>query len=198
LVCLGLIVLVGAGCKKKEPPPPPAKVEQKKMPAQAPATPPVQKQPSTAKPAAAKPLPVLNNSSTSRLLLATAPITLEFANRKDPFKPFMPQPVVKAPVGGKPGRKVQDLLPIQRFDTEKFKVSGIIAGVNENRALVIDPNGKGYVVKEGMQIGSNEGQIKRITANTVEVEERFADDSGKVRKRLVKLILIRKSKESQR
>ena len=87
---------------------------------------------------------------------------------------------------------MKDPLPIQSFDTEKFKVSGIITGLKENSALVIDPNGKGYVVKEGMQIGNNDGYVKRVTNSTVEVEECFRDDNGRVRKRLVKLTLIRK------
>ena len=51
---------------------------------------------------------------------------------------------------------------------------------------------KGYVIKEGMQIGSNEGLVKKVTNSTVEVEESFRDDNGRVRKRLVKLPLIRK------
>jgi len=87
---------------------------------------------------------------------------------------------------------LKDALPIQSFDTEKFRVTGIITGVRENSALVIDPNGKGYVVREGMMLGSNDGRIKRITSSTVEVEENFRDDNGRVKKRVVKLALTRK------
>jgi len=96
-------------------------------------------------------------------------------------------------VGGKAAKgRVRDPLPIQSFETEKFKVSGIVTGLKENSALVIDPNGKGYVVKEGMLIGNNDGHVKRITNSTVEIEESFRDDNGRVRKRLVKLTLLRK------
>ena len=56
----------------------------------------------------------------------------------------------------------------------------------------MDPNGKGYVIKEGMQIGNNDGRVKKVTASSVEVEESFRDDNGKVRKRIVKLTLLRK------
>ena len=68
-----------------------------------------------------------------------------------------------------------------------FKVSGIIVGLSQNTALVVDPAGKAYVVKPGMTIGSNNGRITRITRNTIEVDERI---NGK--KTLVKLSLPQK------
>ena len=87
---------------------------------------------------------------------------------------------------------MRDALPIQSYDTEKFRITGIITGIRENSALVVDPTGKGYVLKEGMQIGSNDGRVKKVTASSIEVEESFRDDNGKVRKRIVKLTLLRK------
>jgi len=90
------------------------------------------------------------------------------------------------------------MLPIQRYDVNKFRLVGIIAGLKENRALIIDPLGKGYVVKVGMSVGSNQGKIVRITASAVEVLEQFSDDNGKIRKRTVRLTLSQKGKESVR
>ncbi len=128
--------------------------------------------------------------SSGRLAPAPAGISLDFTNRRDPFRPFVQAPPPTA--AGKVARSLKDALPIQSFDTEKFRVTGIITGVRENSALVIDPNGKGYVVREGMMLGSNDGRIKRITSSTVEVEENFRDDNGRVKKRVVKLALTRK------
>ncbi len=134
---------------------------------------------------------VQRQASSAKMPSYSASVTLNFANRRDPFKPFIQAPSPQAPVS-KSVKKVKDLLPIQSYDTEKFRVSGIITGVRQNSALVIDPKGKGYVVREGMLIGSNDGRVKRITNSSVEVEESFRDDSGKVKKRVVKLSLIRK------
>jgi type IV pilus assembly protein PilP len=123
---------------------------------------------------------------------AAAKPQLDFRTRTDPFKPFA---VVVAPAKTeqqKASRPAVDLLPIQSFEVSKFKVAGIIAGLKENRALLIDPNGKGYVVQEGMLIGSNDGRITRITASSVEVDERFREDSGRVRKRKIVLTLAKK------
>jgi type IV pilus assembly protein PilP len=58
-------------------------------------------------------------------------------------------------------------------------------------ALVIDPSGKGYVVKHGMLIGSNDGRVTRVTATTIEVIESY-NDNGRIRKRTSKLILPQK------
>lgn len=197
-----------SGCKKQEPPPPPPqkamplpqKPVQKNISAakQNPANPGAQagqqvaaNQPQTAAVQTAVKPGIQKQISSAKPLLPLGAISLDFTNRRDPFKPFVQAPQPQA-TAGKSGGRVKDPLPIQSFDTEKFRVSGIISGIRENSALVLDPNGKGYVVREGMLLGNNDGRIKRISASTVEVEENFKDDNGKVRKRLVKLTLIRK------
>ncbi len=120
----------------------------------------------------------------------------DFAKKKDPFKPFI-EPAA-SPKQVPEIRKSRDALPIQSYDVTNFKVSGIIVGLRENSALVVDPTGKGYVVKQGMQIGNNNGYINRITPTSLEVIEQFRDDRGHVQKRTVKLTLPQKSKEAPR
>jgi type IV pilus assembly protein PilP len=168
-----MVVLIGGlllpeGCKRDGQPPSPSPA--KTVPAVN-VLPPVQKQPSSAKPG------------------ETLAPSLGFNNRKDPFKPFIaPQAQVAKP-GGKISNK--ELLPIQSYELSKFKVAGIIVGLKENRALVIDPAGKGYVLKQGMLIGSNDGRISRITSTTIEVVETY-NDNGRIRKRTSKLSLPQK------
>ena len=137
--------------------------------------------------------PIQSKPSTSSRLTSPSVLSLDFTNRRDPFKPYA-QMVAQQQTAQKKTAKTRlsDPLPIQKFDTEKFKVTGIITGLKENSALLLDPTGKGFVVKEGMLVGNNDGTVKRITATTVEVEEVFRDDSGKTRKRTVKLTLLRK------
>jgi type IV pilus assembly protein PilP len=195
LLFMLLLAAAAPGCKKKAGPPPPPQVsplpnKPQQVQAAAPANA-VQTRTSTARKPAAAP-PVQKQISTVTRHHPPGAVSLDFTNRRDPFRPFM-QVAAKQPAEGKVNKgRVRDPLPIQSFDTEKFKVSGIITGLKENSALVIDPGGKGYVIKEGMQIGNNDGYVKRVTNSTVEVEESFRDDSGRVRKRLVKLTLIRK------
>jgi len=169
-----LLSLLLPGCSKRQ--------ETPAVPAPKPAPP--------AKPVAAPVLPVQKQLST-----AVGPKTqFDFQKRTDPFKSQAPVAVVVVP--GKADqptvRSSADLLPIQSFDVSKFKVSGIIAGLRENRALLIDPNGKGYVVQVGMQIGSNDGRISRISASSVEVVERFKGANGRIMHRKIVLTLAKK------
>jgi len=169
VTCGVLVALAIAGCSsddKPAPSPPPAPTTQ------APVKPPLQKQMSSAKPASA------------------ASPTGDFASRKDPFKPFI-QPKAEKPAPGK--LRGEGALPIQNYEVEQFKVSGIIVGLKENKALLVDPTGKGYVVKEGMNIGPNNGVITKITPSHLEVAERHRDDTGKVTRRTVRLSLPKKN-----
>jgi type IV pilus assembly protein PilP len=151
--------------------------------------------PAPAKPqtaAAVAPKPVQSiASSASRP--PTPPVNqFDFSNKKDPFRPFV---VVKA----EPKRsfdaikKAQhDSLPIHSYDVNQFALIGIVTGGRGNRAMVVDPGGKGYVLKVGMLIGKNDGKIVLISANGVDVVEQFKDESGKTRKETIKLTLPRK------
>ena len=114
---------------------------------------------------------------------------LDFTKKKDPFKPLL---ATEAPRAGKSGGGLPlnlNQLPIQAIDASKFKVSGIVAGINENKALIIDPNGRGYVVKRGMLIGNNNGRISKISNNAVEITEQYRDEDGHTKKRVIKLTL---------
>ena len=170
------VALATSACTKKEQPvsQPPAAAK----PAPTPAVKPVQTQLSSAKPSG-----------------SVSP-QLDFTSKKDPFKPFItqPAPVPKGPQRAVSGREKSagELLPIQSYDVTKFKVSGIVANLKENRALIIDPAGKGYVVKQGMLIGNNNGYISKITPSYIEVVETYREDTGKQRKRTVKLTLPQK------
>jgi type IV pilus assembly protein PilP len=197
LLVIFLLAIAIPGCKKETPPVEPVKPLPKKT-AQAvpgvgaPLAKPVQAAPSSAKkavlPASAKNA-LQGQISSPKVAAKPDDVNLDFTHKRDPFKPFVQAPP-KRQAGSK--NRTRDPLPIQKFDTERFRVSGIITGIKENSALVIDPGGKGHIVKVGMPFGANDGRVKRITSSTIEVEERFMDDFGKVKKRIVKLTLLRK------
>lgn len=200
LLFMLLLAAVVPGCNKKSSPPPAPQVAplpqkpqqgQASLPATAVPAKAVQTRVSTAK--KPTPLPIQKQISTAVRVLSPGSVSLDFTERRDPFKPFAQIPAGQQAASGKISRtKVRDPLPIQNFDAEKYRITGIITGLKENSALVIDPSGKGFVVKAGMQIGNNDGYIKKITDSAVEVEEAFSDEKGRVRKRLIKLTLIRK------
>jgi type IV pilus assembly protein PilP len=177
LVAAGVVVSTLSSCKKNEEPAPahpaPAQPLKSALPQQ---LKPVQKQVSSA------------------IKLPPAPVNqFDFSNKKDPFKPFVIVKASQAPVADNLPKRVRNAaLPIHNFDVNQFKLIGIVTGDNQNKAMVVDPNGKGYVIKVGMTIGKNEGLITSITHSGVDVVEQFRDDNGRVRKETIKITLPRK------
>jgi len=176
VVALVTVATLVSGCSKKAPP----------APAAAPAVI-VQVGQQQAK-AVQKPV----SSTTVKLAPLPSSNQFDFSGKKDPFKPdsalkttasSLPEDMKKALKGG---------LPIHSFDVSQFRLIGVITGAKENQAMVVDPNGKGYVLKAGMTIGKNDGRVTSVGINGVDVVEQFRDDSGRVRKENIKITLPRK------
>lgn len=162
---LAAMLLVSPGCGKEESP--------------APAAPPVKAAPSAS--------PAVQQQLSSATKAGPAPMSTEFLSRKDPFKPLVSD--ARNATQGIRRNRLGQALPILNYDLSQFKVTGIIVGLKGNRAQVVDPTGKPYVVKAGMEIGRNLGRITRITASYVEVFESYRDESGKLVKNTVRLAL---------
>lgn len=94
--------------------------------------------------------------------------------RRDPFVPLT---LIRTPIneGGAP------LTPLQRFELSQYRLTAVLVGIDEPRAVVSAPDKKTYILKEGMKIGKNGGVIIEITDQVVLVEEKFYDFSGNVR-----------------
>ncbi len=137
-----------------------------------------------------KPSTAVQNQQSSSRLAGNPPPPASLENVKDPFKPFVVEVKSVSPVFGKGSG--HGLLPIQSYDVGQFSVQGIVAGLRQNSALVVDPSGKAYVVKAGMEIGKNGGKIVKITSNGIEVKEMFRDENGKIKTKIMRLTLPRK------
>ncbi len=98
----------------------------------------------------------------------------EAAGRRDPFLPLAQ---IRKPVS----ESGQPLTPLQKFDLGQFRLIGVIIGRNEPMAMVMAPGGKAYVLKRGIKIGKNAGQVIDIREDTVVIEERFYDFAGEYR-----------------
>jgi len=101
-------------------------------------------------------------------------------SRRDPF-----QALTKAI---KKEREL-DVPPLQRYQLSDVKILGIVWGGYGYHALVQTPDGKGYTVKEGMLMGTNNGVIKAITDKAIVVSEPAFDFSGKKIEKEVELLL---------
>ncbi len=96
---------------------------------------------------------------------------------RDPFVPF-----IKLEPRKKEQKKPEVFVPktpLQRYALEELKLAGIVwAGKERSRALIEDPEGKGYVVTVGTLVGDRGGKIVGVHPDRVVVEERFLDVLG--------------------
>ncbi|MGE0157450.1 MAG: pilus assembly protein PilP [Geobacter sp.] len=165
------LVLSIAGCDKlKKAPAPPSPAKQ------------------AAKATPQKPATLVQQPQSSVKLPPAQVNQFDFSAKKDPFKPYIV--VDKASAGKKQAGK--DALPIHSFDVSQFRLVGVVADPRGNKAMVVDPQGKAYVLRLGMTIGKNEGKISQITTSGVDVVEQFRDDNNKVRKETIRIPLLRK------
>ena len=92
--------------------------------------------------------------------------------RRDPFKsPLREDAEVKAAILAeqKPLRAPE---PLEQFPLDSLELVAILLRVErEPLAMVQDPSGKGYTVRVGNYLGTQEGKIVRIGANEVELVE---------------------------
>ncbi len=88
-------------------------------------------------------------------------------DKVDPFRSYARRQVTFDPEGSSS--------PLERFDLTQLSVMGIVWNLDEPRALVRDPTGKGYIVRAGTPIGKNKGRILRIEDNKVVVKETYLD-----------------------
>lgn len=103
---------------------------------------------------------------------ALGPVEIDYVydpkNRRDPFRStFWSQPIRSSPRG-----------PLEHYELGQLAVTAIVWESDRLRALVSDPTGSAYVVKEGSKIGKNDGLVIHIGDNLVLVKETYFDFAG--------------------
>lgn len=102
----------------------------------------------------------------------TAEYNYNPVGKRDPFRSFVMEEL-------SPDTK-RVVTPLQRFDLDQLKIIGIIWGISSPRAMVVTPDGKGYVVQKGTLIGKNWGKVSRITQDEVIISEEYRDFEGRL------------------
>jgi len=152
-------------------------------PAAPPATPPAAVAP--AKVAAAQPVAIV--APEAEPAAAQAAFAYNAEDLRDPFQPFLKLEEKKPQV--RPQVFVPKT-PLQRFAVEELRLVGIIWGDGgRSRALIEDPEGKGYVVGTGILVGDRGGRIVRIQREEAVVEERTVDLFGEESVKVVRMTL---------
>jgi type IV pilus assembly protein PilP len=158
VLCLCLFLLSGSSCSKTEDPgkKPAQKTSVKK-----------QKTKKIAKKTA--------KEQPSEKLEKDPPYSYDATGKPDPFLPLISDGPIKRSVPKSDGKP---LTPLQKYDLKELNLVAIIAKEKGASALLEDPKGFGYIVNEGIQIGKNNGVIKKVTKNGIIIEERVYNSDG--------------------
>jgi type IV pilus assembly protein PilP len=118
-----------------------------------------------------------------------AEFTYDPAGKPDPFIPLVSDAAITSQkTAGQAAAEDADLPPLQKYDLSEFNlVAIIIRDDNSSTAMVEDKAGYGYILKQGMLIGKNNGIIRQITPSTIVVEEKTVDPSGSEKNNTVTL-----------
>ena len=95
------------------------------------------------------------------------------AGKRDPFASFVSRQAVASAVA-------PDAPPLQRWDADKFALTGVIWSVDVPRALLVDPEGIGHVVRLGTYVGRNWGKVTAILEDGIVVTEEYRTLDGEL------------------
>lgn len=120
--------------------------------------------------------------SEMALSLAAPAIFYNPQGKIDPFEPiFRDKPAVEKVSGGEKRRIRVPRTPLEKIALNQLTLTAVILrkGGN-NRALVEEASGKGYVVKKGTSMGTRWGRVVEIKKEVVVVEEETENMLGEV------------------
>ncbi|MBY0399956.1 pilus assembly protein PilP [Myxococcota bacterium] len=91
--------------------------------------------------------------------------------KRDPFRSFQFDDENKQ-------NEAKTFGPLSDFEVGQLELSAVIWDHNNPRALILDPGGRSYIVREGSQIGKNDGEVVHIDDNLVLVKETYVNFAG--------------------
>ena len=68
--------------------------------------------------------------------------------------------------------------PLGDFELGQLELSAVIWDAGNPRALIMDPGGRSFIVREGDQVGKNSGQVIHIGDSLVLVKETYENFAG--------------------
>jgi len=89
----------------------------------------------------------------------------------DPFEPIIP----------KAGEGTGITSPLEQYSLDQLRLVAVIWGMPEPRAMIQDPQGRGFVVRKGTKMGKNQGVVIKILDGEITILEKYVDLLGKVK-----------------
>ncbi len=106
------------------------------------------------------------------------PYAYDPTGKRDPFRSYILErdSVARASRG-----------PLERFALSQLQLAAVIWGTENERALIRDPSGRGYIVGTGTPVGKNSGTVIEIGDSAVTVEEIYENHLGERTKKDIEL-----------
>lgn len=110
--------------------------------------------------------------------------------KRDPFRPFDFAPVTAID---------ESKTPLERYDVNQLKLTAVITSADGSPAATVENQvGKGFIVKKGMKMGLNSGEVVEIKPDRIIVVETTYDFTGQKKTKNIELRLRTKDQEDQR
>ena len=100
------------------------------------------------------------------------------AGKRDPFRPF----------DISPHEENNSRTPLEQFDLGQFKLTAVLSGETPSASVELS-DGKGFIVRKGMKIGLNNGEIIDIKPDRIVILESKVDFTGQNTQNTVELLL---------
>jgi type IV pilus assembly protein PilP len=113
----------------------------------------------------------------------------EAKSNLDPFAPLIQEKLPASPEPEKPEKPRRILTPLEKIRLNQLKLVAVVMGENWKFAMVEEATGKGYEVRIGTYMGTNEGQVVDIQFDRIVVKEMVADLKGVATERFQELKL---------
>jgi type IV pilus assembly protein PilP len=68
--------------------------------------------------------------------------------------------------------------PTESFELDQYRLTGVVTGTAQPRAMVEDPEGKGHAIKIGTRLGKRGGVVTRVSTEGIIVTEEFLTPTG--------------------
>ena len=94
---------------------------------------------------------------------------------RDPFQSYFD-------ITGETGTPNVPLLPLQKHELAKFKLTAVITGTVQPAAVILDPMNKPHFIKRGTLLGPPRGRVAQILSDRIVVEREFKDRLERVHK----------------
>ena len=111
--------------------------------------------------------------------------------KRDPFRPFDFAPKVT---------EDSTKTPLERYDVNQLKLTAVISSADGGvpAATVENTSGKGFIVKKGVKIGLNGGEVVDIKQDRIIVVETTTDFTGQKKNKTIELKLRTKDQDDVR